>query len=165
MRAPGLGWFRLPLFVWSLYSTSVISLLATPVLAMTLALVAVERLWGVGIFDPDLGGDPILMQHLFWFYSHPAVYIMILPGMAVVSEVVACFARKPVFGYKFVAFPSAIKVFNWTATLHKGSIRPTTPMLYTLGFIGLFTIGGLTGLHLASMAADLHFQDTYFVVA
>ncbi|HTE16835.1 MAG TPA: cbb3-type cytochrome c oxidase subunit I, partial [Armatimonadota bacterium] len=204
MRAPGLTWFRLPLFIWSHYATSLIQVLGTPVLAITLIALAVEKLFHVGIFDPKLGGDPVLMQHMFWFYSHPAVYIMVLPGMAVVSEVVACFARKPVFGYKFVAFaslaiavlgflvwghhmfttnqspyasmifslisflvaiPSAIKVFNWTATLHKGSIRLDTPMLYALGFIGLFTIGGLTGLHLASLAVDIHVHDTYFIVA
>jgi cytochrome c oxidase subunit 1 len=204
MRAPGLTWFRLPLFVWSIYATSLIQVLGTPVLAITLLLLAVERIAHLGIFDPKLGGDPVLMQHLFWFYSHPAVYIMILPGMAVISEIVACFSRKPVFGYKFVAIaslaiaiigflvwghhmfttsqspyaslifsflsflvaiPSAIKVFNWTATLHKGSIRLQTPMLYALGFIGLFTIGGLTGLHLASTVTDIHLQDTYFVVA
>ena len=189
LRAPGMTWFRLPLFVWALYATVVILVLATPVLAMTLLLIALERLLGVGIFDPALGGDPLLFQHLFWFYSHPAVYIMILPGMGVVSEMIPCFARKAVFGYKFVAWcehrhrgdrlpgvgpphvrqravdvspglvfsllsfivavPSAIKVFNWTATLHKGSIRFDAPMLYALGFIGLFTIGGLTGLFLA----------------
>jgi len=204
MRAPGLTWFRLPLFIWSHYATSLIQVLGTPVLAITLIALAVEKTLHVGIFDPKLGGDPVLMQHMFWFYSHPAVYIMILPGMAVVSEIIACFSRKPVFGYKLVAFssigiailsflvwghhmfttsqspyasmifsllsflvaiPSAIKVFNWTATLHKGSIRLETPMLYALGFIGLFTIGGLTGLHLASMAMDVHMQDTYFVVA
>jgi cytochrome c oxidase subunit I len=204
MRAPGMTWFRLPLFIWSHYATSLIQVLGTPVLAITLLALAVEHLFRVGIFDPKLGGDPVLMQHMFWFYSHPAVYIMILPGMAVISEIVACFSRKPVFGYKLVAFasiaiaiigflvwghhmfttnqspyasmvfsllsfivaiPSAIKVFNWTATLYKGSIRLTTPMLYALGFIGLFTIGGLTGLHLASMATDVHLQDTYFVVA
>jgi cytochrome c oxidase subunit I len=204
MRAPGLTWFRLPLFIWSIYATSLIQVLATPVLAITLLALLVERLFHIGIFDPKLGGDPVLMQHMFWFYSHPAVYIMILPSMAVVSEVIACFSRKPVFGYKFVAFsslaiavlgflvwghhmfttnqspyasmvfsfisflvaiPSAIKVFNWTATLYKGSIRLTTPMLYVLGFIGLFTVGGLTGLHLASLALDIHLQDTYFVIA
>jgi cytochrome c oxidase subunit 1 len=204
MRAPGLTWFKLPLFIWSMYATSLIQVLATPVLAITLLALAVERLFHVGIFDPALGGDPILMQHMFWFYSHPAVYIMILPSMAVVSEVVCCMARRPIFGYKFVAFsslaiaiisfvvwghhmfvsgqsplaslvfsflsflvaiPSAIKVFNWTATLYKGSIRLDTPMLYVLGFIGLFTIGGLTGLYLASIAVDLHLTDTYFVVA
>lgn len=204
MRAPGLTWFRLPLFIWSHYATSVIMILGTPVLAITLLALLFERVFQVGIFDPKLGGDPVLMQHMFWFYSHPAVYIMILPSMAVVSEIVACFARKPMFGYRFVAFsslaiaiigflvwghhmfttsqslfasmvfsflsflvaiPSAIKVFNWTATLYKGSIRLQTPMLYALGFIGLFTIGGLTGLHLASMAIDIHLQDTYFVVA
>ncbi|HEX9438530.1 MAG TPA: cbb3-type cytochrome c oxidase subunit I, partial [Roseiflexaceae bacterium] len=204
MRAPGLTWFRLPLFIWSLYATSLILVLATPVLAITVALVAVERVFHVGIFDPALGGDPLLFEHLFWFYSHPAVYIMILPGMGVVSELVTCFARKPIFGYKFVAYasiaiavigflvwghhmfvsgqsvyasivfsflsfmvaiPSAIKVFNWTATLYKGSIALDTPMLYALGFIGLFTIGGLTGLFLASLAVDVHLTDTYFVIA
>ena len=204
MRAPGLTWFRLPLFIWSMYATSMILVLATPVLAITLALMSLERVWGIGIFDPRLGGDPILFQHLFWFYSHPAVYIMILPGMGVVSEVIACFARKRVFGYHFVAFssvaiavvgflvwghhmfvssqslyagmvfsllsfivaiPSAIKVFNWTATLYKGSITFETPMLYVLGFIGLFTIGGLTGLFLAALAVDVHVTDTYFVIA
>ena len=204
MRAPGLTWFRLPLFIWSLYATSLIMVLATPVLAITLALMSVERFWGVGIFDPKLGGDPILFQHLFWFYSHPAVYIMILPGMGVVSELITCFSRKQIFGYPWiacasmaiailgfivwghhmfvssqsiyagmvfsilsfiVAIPSGIKVFNWTATLHKGSISFQTPMLYALGFIGLFTIGGLTGLFLASLAVDVHVTDTYFVVA
>ncbi|HEY4285059.1 MAG TPA: cytochrome c oxidase subunit I [Chthoniobacterales bacterium] len=204
MRAPGLTWFRLPLFIWSLYATSLIMVLATPVLAITLALMSVERFWGVGIFDPKLGGDPILFQHLFWFYSHPAVYIMILPGMGVISEVITCFSRKQIFGYAWVAcaslaiailgfivwghhmfvssqsiyagmvfsilsfivaIPSGIKVFNWTATLHKGSITFQTPMLYALGFIGLFTIGGLTGLFLAALAVDVHVTDTYFVVA
>jgi cytochrome c oxidase subunit 1 len=204
LRAPGLTWYRLPLFIWSLYATSVILVLATPVLAITLVLIAIERFFGVGIFDPRIGGDPLLFQHLFWFYSHPAVYIMILPGMGVVNELISCFSRKEVFGYKFVAWaslaiaavgflvwghhmfvsgqsvlaslvfsfmsfivavPSAIKVFNWTATLHKGSIRFDAPMLYALAFIGLFTIGGLTGLFLACLAYDVHVTDTYFVVA
>lgn len=204
LRAPGLRWFRLPLFVWTLYATSLILVLATPVLAMVLFLIGVERLWGIGIFDPAQGGDPVLFQHLFWFYSHPAVYIMILPGMGVVSEVVTCFSRKRLFGYKFVsvaslaiavfgflvwghhmfvagqsvyigfifsllsylvAVPSAIKVFNWTATLYKGSISFDTPMLYGLGFIGLFTMGGLTGLVVAATAVDVHVTDTYFIVA
>jgi len=204
MRAPGLTWFRLPLFVWALYATSLIIVLGTPVLSITLLLVAIERGLGIGIFDPALGGDPLLFQHLFWFYSHPAVYIMILPGMGVVSETIATFARKRPFGYGFVAFsslaiaalgflvwghhmfvsgqsvyaglifsflsmfvaiPSAVKVFNWTATLYGGSIVYTTPMLYALGFIGLFTIGGLTGLFLATIAIDVHVHDTYFVVA
>ncbi len=204
MRAPGMTWFRLPLFVWSLYATSLIMVLGTPVLAIAVALVAVERLLHVGIFDPALGGDPILFQHLFWFYSHPAVYIMVLPGMGVVSEIIPCFSRRPIFGYKLIAFsslgiavigflvwghhmfvsgqsmyagmifsllsflvavPSAIKVFNWTATMFKGSIRLDTPMLYALGFIGLFTLGGLTGLMLATLAVDVHVHDTYFVVA
>ena len=204
MRAPGMRWFRLPLFVWANYATSIIMVLATPILAITLALIAAERLLGVGVFDPKLGGDPLLFQHLFWFYSHPAVYIMILPGMGVVSEIIACFSRKQIFGYPFMAFsilaiavlgflvwghhmfvsgqsvyagvvfsllsfmvaiPSGIKVFNWTATLYKGSISFETPMLYALGFLGLFTIGGLTGLILASLAVDVHVHDTFFVVA
>ena len=204
MRAPGLTWMRLPLFCWSLYATSLIMVLATPVLAVLMLLLMVQRLFGVGIFDPSMGGDPVLFQHLFWFYSHPAVYIMILPGFGVISELIACFARKPVFGYKFVAFasmsiailgfvvwghhmfvssqsvysgmvfsflsfviavPSAIKVFNWTATLYRGSITFETPMLYALGFIGLFTLGGMTGLFVAALATDVHLTDTYFVVA
>src|SRR5499426_482318 len=204
MRAPGLTWFRLPLFLWSLYATSIIIILGTPVLAISLVLVGVERIFHVGIFDPALGGDPVLFQHLFWFYSHPAVYIMVLPSMGVVSELITCFARKPPFGYTFIAFssiaiavlgffvwghhmfvssqsvyasmvfsfmsmlvaiPSAIKVFNWTATLYKGSIAYETPMLYVFGFLGLFTIGGLTGLFLATLAVDIHVHDTYFVVA
>jgi cytochrome c oxidase subunit I len=204
MRAPGLTWFRLPVFIWSTYATSVIMLLATPVLAITLVLVAVERIFGIGIFDPALEGDPVLFQHLFWFYSHPAVYIMILPGMGVVSELVPCFSRKNLFGYAFivwasigiavlgflvwghhmfvagqafysamifsvlsylVAVPSAIKVFNWTATLYRGSVAFDAPMLFALGFIGLFTIGGLTGLFLAALGVDMHVHDTYFIVA
>jgi cytochrome c oxidase subunit 1 len=204
MRAPGMTWFRLPLFVWSHYATSLIMVLGTPVVAITLVMVALERAFGLGFFDPAMGGDPVLFQHLFWFYSHPAVYIMVLPAMAVISELVAAFARKPVFGYTFVAFaslaiavigflvwghhlfvatqsvyagmifsllsfmvaiPSAVKVFNWTATLYKGSISWETPILYAFGFIGLFTIGGLTGLFLASMGLDVHVHDTYFVVA
>ena len=204
MRAPGLTWFRLPLFIWSIYATSIIFLLGTPVLAAVLALLAIERITGIGIFDPALGGDPLLFQHLFWFYSHPAVYIMILPGMGVVSEVIPCFSRKNIFGYHFVAFssvsiavlgflvwghhmfvagqsayvalafsvmsylvavPSAIKVFNWTATLYKGSISYHTPMLFSLGFIGLFTMGGLTGLFLAALGIDIHVHDTYFIIA
>jgi cytochrome c oxidase subunit I len=204
MRAPGLTWFRLPLFVWAHYATSIIMLLGTPVIAITILLVALERMFHIGIFDPALGGDPILFQHLFWFYSHPAVYIMILPAMGVISELITCFARKRVFGYGFIAFsslaiaiisffvwghhmfvsgqsayagmvfsflsfvvavPSAIKVFNWTATLYGGSISFTTPMLYALGFIGLFTIGGLTGLFLAALGLDVHVHDTYFIVA
>jgi cytochrome c oxidase subunit I len=204
MRAPGLTWFRLPLFVWSMYATSIVIMLATPVLAITLVLLMVERVLQVGIFDPALGGDPVLYQHMFWFYSHPAVYIMILPGMAVISECVAAFTRKKIFGYKFVAFsslaiaflgflvwahhmfvagisvysamifsflsmlvavPSAIKVFNWTATMYKASVSWQTPMLYVLGFIGLFTIGGVTGLFLGALGIDVHVHDSYFVVA
>ncbi|HEX3719963.1 MAG TPA: cytochrome c oxidase subunit I [Verrucomicrobiae bacterium] len=204
LRAPGLTWFKLPLFLWSTYATSIILVLATPVLAMTLVLVATEKIWGLGIFDPKLGGDPVLFQHLFWFYSHPAVYVMILPGMGVISELITCFSRKPIFGYHFVAFssvaialigffvwghhmfvssqsvyaglvfsllsylvavPSAIKVFNWTMTLYRGRIHFDTPMLYALAFIGLFMVGGLTGLFLAALGFDVHVHGTYFVVA
>ncbi len=204
MRAPGLTWFRLPLFIWTIYTTSIILVLATPVLAITLLLMALERAFGVGIFNPAMGGDPLLFQHLFWFYSHPAVYIMILPGMGVTSELIACFSRQRLFGYRYVAYasvaiavlgflvwghhlfvssqsiyagmvfsvlsflvsvPSAIKVFNWTATLYRGSIWLQTPLLYALGFLGLFTIGGLTGLFLAALAVDVHLSDTYFVIA
>jgi cytochrome c oxidase subunit 1 len=204
MRAPGLTWSRLPLFIWSMYATSIVIMLGTPVVTITLILVAIERIWGVGIFDPALGGDPVLFQHLFWFYSHPAVYIMILPAMGVISELVTTFAKKVIFGYHFiagssiaiavlgflvwghhmfvsgmspvaatifsfltmlVAIPSAIKVFNWTATLWRGSVSWDTPMLYAFGFIGLFTIGGLTGLFLGTLGTDVHLTHTYFIVA
>ncbi|MCA1564620.1 MAG: cytochrome c oxidase subunit I [Acidobacteria bacterium] len=204
MRAPGMTWFRLPLFIWSHYATSLIMVLGTPVIAITILLVALERIVHIGIFDPRLGGDPVLFQHFFWFYSHPAVYIMILPSMGVVSELISTHSRKNVFGYSFVAFsslaiavfgflvwghhlftssqsvyagmifsfvsfavaiPSAVKVFNWTATLYKGSISYDTPMLYALGFIGLFTLGGLTGLFLAALGLDVHLTDSYFIVA
>lgn len=204
MRAPGLTWFRLPLFIWSMYATSLIMVLATPVLAIAILLVGLERLFHIGIFDPAMGGDPLLFQHLFWFYSHPAVYIMVLPAFGVISELVACFSRRRPFGYAFIGFssfaiailgflvwghhmfvsgqsiyagmvfsllsflvaiPSSIKVFNWTATLYKASVSYNTPMLYALGFIGLFTLGGLTGLFLATLAVDVHVHDTYFVVA
>jgi cytochrome c oxidase subunit 1 len=204
MRAPGLTWFRLPLFVWAIYATSLIQVLGTPVVAIAILLLAAERLLHIGIFDPALGGDPVLFQHLFWFYSHPAVYIMILPSMGVISELVTAFSRKRIFGYRFVAIsslaiavlgflvwghhlfvssqsilagvifsvlsmlvavPSAVKVFNWTATLHKGSISWETPMLYVIGYIGLFVIGGLTGTMLATLGFDIHVHDTYFVVS
>jgi cytochrome c oxidase subunit 1 len=204
LRAPGLTWMRLPLFVWAMYATSVIQVLATPVLGMTLLLVAFEKVFGFGIFDPARGGDPILFQHLFWFYSHPAVYIMILPAMAVISEVVQTFARKNMFGYKAVAFSSlgiafvgffvwghhlftsgqstfasgvfgvlsmfvgiftAVKVFNWTATLYKGSIQFSAPFVYFMGFLFFLVFGGLTGIALSTVSLDVHWQDTYFVVA
>jgi cytochrome c oxidase subunit 1 len=204
LRAPGLHWKRLPLFIWGMYATSIIQMLATPVLAITLLLLAAERTFGLGIFDPALGGDPILFQHFFWFYSHPAVYIMIVPGMAVASELFATFSRRAIFGYfavamsslglalvgflvwghhmytsgqsefattlfsaltMLVAIPSGVKVFNWTATLYKGSIALTTPMLYALSFLVLFTIGGLTGLFCGTLAVDIHLHDTYFIVA
>jgi cytochrome c oxidase subunit 1 len=204
MRAPGLHWFKLPLFVWAHYATSLIQVLGTPVVAITILLIFVERTFGFGIFDPQRGGDPVLMQHMFWFYSHPAVYIMILPALGVISELVSTFTRKRIFGYSFVAFsslaiavfgfivwahhmfvagitlyaamvfsflsfsvaiPSAVKVFNWTATMHRGSLSFETPMLYVYGFMGLFLIGGLTGLFLATLGTDIHLHDTYFVVA
>ncbi|MGH6876201.1 MAG: cytochrome c oxidase subunit I [Rhizomicrobium sp.] len=203
-RTQGMTWFRLPLFVWAIYATSIVMVLATPVLAASLLLIVCERLFGLPIFNPDTGGDPLLFQHLFWFYSHPAVYIMILPAMGVVSEIITCFARRQIFGYKFmiyamisiagigffvwghhmfvagssnyanlvfsfmsfiVAVPSAIKVFNWTASLYRGRITFEAPMLYALGFVGLFTVGGLTGLFLAMIPIDVHVTDTYFVVA
>ena len=204
MRAPGLTWFRLPLFIWSTYAVSVIFILGTPVVAIALSLVIGERLFHIGIFDPQIGGDPVLFQHLFWFYSHPAVYIMILPSFGVVSEIIACFSKKRIFGYEMVAFsslaiavlgflvwghhmflsgqslysgmifsvlsfligiPSAIKVFNWTATMYKGSVQLDTPMIYAIGFIGLFTVGGLTGLFLSTLGTDIHLHDTYFIIA
>ncbi|MEO6574806.1 MAG: cbb3-type cytochrome c oxidase subunit I, partial [Polyangiaceae bacterium] len=204
LRAPGQTWTKLPLFIWGLYATSIIQVLATPVLAITLLLLTMERALGLGIFDPKLGGDPVLFQHFFWFYSHPAVYIMIVPGMGVVNEILATFSRRAIVGYMFVAMsslalallgflvwghhlfvsgmseyatmvfsaltflvaiPSGVKVFNWVATLYKGSIRLESPMLYALSFIFLFTIGGLTGLFLGMLAIDVHLHDTYFVVA
>ncbi|HBR06263.1 MAG TPA: cytochrome c oxidase subunit I [Desulfovibrio sp.] len=204
LRAPGLTWNRLPLFVWSLYATAWIQVLATPILGITVLLIFAERVLHLGLFDPGRGGDPLLYQHLFWIYSHPAVYIMILPAMGVVSEIVPVFARKPIFGYKMIAFsslaiafagslvwahhmftsgmsdlavlifsfltfvvaiPSAIKVFNWLSTLYKGSISVEPPLLYTLGFIFMFSVGGLTGLVLGSAGTDIHVHDTYFVVA
>lgn len=204
MRAPGMTWFRLPLYIWSHYATSIIMILGTPVLAIAIVLIAVERGLGVGIFDPNIGGDPLLFQHLFWFYSHPAVYVMILPAMGIISEIIAAFSRQRIFGYHFVAFssmaiailgflvwghhlyvssqsvyasivfsvltmlvavPSAVKMFNWSATLFKGSISFDTPMLYAFGFFGLFTIGGLTGIFCATLGLDVHIHDTYFIVA
>lgn len=204
LRAPGQSWSRLPLFVWALYATSIVQVLATPVLAITLLLLIMERTLGIGIFDPKLGGDPVLFQHFFWFYSHPAVYIMALPGFGVISEVLPVFSRKPIFGYKAIAYssfgialiafivwghhmyvsgqselanfvfslltmavavPTGVKVFSWVATLYRGQIRFNAPMLYALGFMELFTIGGLTGVFLATLAIDVHLTGTYFVVA
>ena len=204
MRAPGMTWFRLPIFIWTHYAVSLIFLLATPVITIALTLLVMERAFRIGVFDPALGGDPVLFEHLFWFYSHPAVYIMVLPGMGVISEIVPAFSQKRLFGYRFVAYasiglatltffvwghhmfvngesetsamvfsllsfavavPSAVKVYNWTATIYKGSIRLQTPMLYAMGYIGLFVVGGLTGLFLATLAVDEHLHGTYFVVA
>ncbi|MEM1356369.1 MAG: cbb3-type cytochrome c oxidase subunit I [Planctomycetota bacterium] len=204
LKPRGMGWFNMPLLLWALYATAIIQILATPVLAITLLLLAAENIIGIGIFNPELGGDPVLFQHFFWFYSHPAVYIMILPALGVVSEIISTFSRKHIFGYKFIAYsslaiamfgfivwghhmftsgqspminalfslltmsvavPSAIKVFNWLATMYGGKIRLETPMLYAMGFIWLFTIGGLTGLPLAALSTDIYMHDTYFVVA
>jgi cytochrome c oxidase subunit 1 len=204
LRAPGMGWFRMPLFVWAIYSTGWVQILATPILGITLLLVIVERVFNVGLFDPSKGGDPILYQHLFWIYSHPAVYIMILPAMGIVTEIIPTFSRKKIFGYNAIAYssiaiasvgslvwghhmyvsgesylarvtfslltflvaiPSAIKVFNWVATLYKGSIEVRTPMLFALSFIFLFSIGGLTGLIIGALAVNVHVHDTYFIVA
>ncbi|MCC6671365.1 MAG: cbb3-type cytochrome c oxidase subunit I [Planctomycetes bacterium] len=204
LRAPGLTWFRMPLFIWAVYSTSLLQILATPVLGITLLLLVFERVYGIGIFDPKMGGDPVLFQHFFWFYSHPAVYIMILPAMGVISEVISVHCRKPVFGYRMVAFsslaiavisflvwghhmftsgqsewammafsfltffvgiPSAIKEFNWVATVWQGSVALTTPMLYALVFLIIFAIGGLTGIFLATLSVNIHLHMTYYVVA
>ena len=204
LRPPGMTWFKMPLLLWALYATALIQVLATPVLAITLLMLIVERVFSIGLFDPAMGGDPVLFQHFFWFYSHPAVYIMILPAMGIISEIISVHAHRHIFGYRFIAFssvaiaifsflvwghhmftsgqsplmntvfslitfsvaiPSAIKIFNWMATLYRGSISINTPMLYALGFIFLFTIGGLTGLHLGTLNTDIHLHDTYFVVA
>ncbi len=203
LRAPGMDWFRMPLFSWALYATGWIQVIVTPIIGITLLLVIIERVFGVGIFDPTLGGDPILFQHLFWIYSHPAVYIMAVPAMGVISEIIPTFSRRTIFGYKFIAYsslaialfgslvwahhmfavgmsdsaefvfslltfivaiPSAIKVFNWTATLYKGSIQLDPPMLYALAFIFLFSIGGLTGIIQGALSVDIHLTDTYFIV-
>jgi cytochrome c oxidase subunit I len=204
LRAPGMGWHRLPLFIWGMYATSIIQVVATPVIGITFLLLAMERVFGIGFFDPAKGGDPLLFQHFFWFYSHPVVYVMILPAMGIISEVIPVFSRKPIFGYKaiaysslaiafigflvwghhmfvsgmsktasiifsfltfFVAVPTAIKVFNWIATMYKGSITFESPMLYALTFIFLFTFAGLTGMFLGALATNIHAHDTYFVVA
>ncbi|MEK6778070.1 MAG: cytochrome c oxidase subunit I [Candidatus Deferrimicrobiota bacterium] len=204
LRAPGMTWHRLPLFIWGMYATSIIQVVATPVVGITFLLLAMERLFGIGFFDPSKGGDPLLFQHFFWFYSHPVVYVMILPAMGIISEVVPVFSRKPIFGYKaiaysslaiafigffvwghhmfvsgmsktasvifsfltfFVAVPTAVKVFNWIATMYKGSITFESPMLYALTFIFLFTFGGLTGMFLGALATNVHLHDTYFIVA
>jgi cytochrome c oxidase subunit 1 len=204
LRAPGMTMWRIPLFIWAIYSTAIIQILATPVLAITLLLLVAERTLGIGVFDPKLGGDPVLFQHFFWFYSHPAVYIMILPAMGIISELITAFSRKTIFGYTAIAYsslgiaavsffvwghhmfvsgqsslagiifsfitmlvgvPTAIKMFNWLATLYKGSVSFQSPMLYALGFLFLFAIGGVTGIMLAVIGVDVHFHDTYFVVA
>ncbi len=204
LRAPGMTMNRIPLFVWALYSTAIIQVLATPILAITVLLLAMENIFGIGFFDPTLGGDPILYQHFFWFYSHPAVYIMILPAFGIISELITAFSRKTIFGYTAIAYsslaiaavsffvwghhlfvsgqsevvalifsfltmlvgvPTAIKTFNWVATMYKGNINLASPMLYAIGFMFLFTIGGVTGIFLAVLPLDVHLTDTYFVVA
>lgn len=204
LRAPGMSWDRLPVFVWATYATAIIQTLATPVVGITLLLLIMERTMGVGIFDPKLGGDPVLFQHFFWFYSHPVVYIMVLPAFGVVGEIIPVFSRKPIFGYKAVCYaslaialigflvwahhmfvagisdtsaiyfsgitfavavPTAVKVFNWVSTMYKGSIRFESPMLYAMGFVFLFMVAGTTGIYLATLAVDVFYHDTYFVVA
>jgi cytochrome c oxidase subunit 1 len=204
MRAPGMTWFRMPIFVWTMYATSLIFLLATPVLTITTILIVMERAFSIGVFNSKLGGDPVLFEHMFWFYSHPAVYIMVLPGMGVISELVPAFAQKKLFGYRYVAYasiglatitffvwahhmfvngiseyaamvfsvlsfvvavPSAVKVYNWTATMYKGNIKLEAPMVFAMGYVGLFVTGGITGLYLATLGVDEHVHDTYFVVA
>ena len=204
MRIKGMTWFKMPLFLWSLYATAIMQILATPVLGITLLLIIAERTMHIGIFDPAYGGDPVLFQHFFWFYSHPAVYIMILPAMGVINELISVYSTKKIFGYAFIAFssvaiailsflvwghhmftsgqsfvvtiifsaitfsvavPSAVKMFNWIATLYKGSIRLVTPMCYAMSFLFLFGIGGLTGLFLGTLSTDIHLHDTYFIVA
>ncbi|MFO0753855.1 MAG: cbb3-type cytochrome c oxidase subunit I [Thermodesulfovibrionales bacterium] len=204
LRAPGMGWFRMPIFVWTLYATGWVQMLATPVLALTLVLIIFGRAFGIDFFDPSHGGDPIMYEHLFWTYSHPAVYIMVLPAMGIISEVVPVFARRWLFGYKavalsslaiagvgylvwghhmftsgmsdtarivfslltfLVAVPSGIKVFNWVSTLYRGSIDLKSPFLFALGFLFLFSLGGLTGLIIGSITPNLHVHGTYFIVA
>lgn len=204
LRAPGMTWFKMPLLIWALYSTAVIQILATPVLGITLVLLVLEKAFGIGIFDPAMGGDPVLFQHFFWFYSHPAVYIMVLPGMGIISELIATFSKKKIFGYKLIAYssvaialisflvwghhmftsgqselaamvfsfltffvgiPSGVKMFNWVATMYKGRISFEAPMLWALSFLFLFAIGGFTGIMLGAISLDIHFHDTYFVVA
>ena len=204
LRAPGMTWNKLSLNMWALYATSIIQILATPVLAITLLLLTMERALGIGIFDPSLGGDPVLYQHFFWFYSHPAVYIMIVPGFGVISEVISTFSKKIIFGYwaialsslaiAFIGFlvwghhmftagqsslaamvfsfltflvgiPTGIKIFNWVATMYRGSIDLKTPMVYAIIFLFLFMIGGFTGIMLGSLSVDIHLHDTYYVVA
>ncbi len=204
LRSPGMTWSRMPLFLWSLYATAIIQILATPVLAITVLLLAMERIFGIGIFDPTMGGDPVLYQHFFWFYSHPAVYIMIVPAFGIISEMISTFSRKTIFGYWaialsslaiafigflvwghhmfvsgqselssvvfsfltfFVGVPTGIKIFNWVATMYKGSIDLKTPMLYALAFLFLFTIGGLTGIMIGALSVNVHLHDTYYIVA
>jgi cytochrome c oxidase subunit 1 len=204
LRAPGITWMRMPLFVWSIYATSIIQVLATPVLGITVLIVAVERVGGFGIFDPARGGDPVLFQHMFWFYSHPAVYIMVLPAMGIISEVVCAYSRKNPFGYRAIAFSSlgialvgffvwghhmfvagqsgfnngifgvlsmitgvftAVKVFNWVGTMFRGAISFRTPFAYICGFLFFLVFGGMTGIALATVSLDVHWHDTYFVVA
>ena len=203
LRAPGMGFFKMPLSVWGFYSTAWVQILATPIIGITMILVVMERIFGIGVFDPAKGGDPLLYQHLFWIYSHPAVYIMILPAMGVISDIFPVFSRKNIYGYKMIAFsslaiasvgslvwghhmfvsgqsdfagiifsfltflvavPSAIKIFNWIATMYKGSIQVEPPFLYALSFIFLFSIGGLGGLFLGALSANVQLHDTYFVV-
>ncbi|PKL74695.1 MAG: cytochrome c oxidase subunit I [Candidatus Melainabacteria bacterium HGW-Melainabacteria-1] len=204
MRAKGMGWMQIPLFTWAIYATSWVQLLATPIIGITMLILIAERLVGAGFFDPARGGDPLLFQHLFWMYSHPAVYVMILPGMGIISEIFPVFSRKSIFGYKaivvatlgiaivgslvwahhmftsgmsdtavlvfsfltyMVAIPSAVKVFNWVSTMYRGSVEMSPPLLLSLCFVYLFSVGGITGLVLGAAGPNVHVHDTHFVVA
>ncbi len=204
MRAPGMTLTRMPLFVWAQLATAPLSMVATTALAGALAALFMERQFGVPFFDPTKGGSPLLWQHMFWFYSHPAVYIMILPAFGMISEILPTFARKPIFGYKMIAFssvtialagfmvwahhmftsglapfmqlpfmlltfviavPTGVKIFSWITTLWGGKIHFTSAMLFAIGFVVLFALGGITGIFLASVPTDLHLHGTYFVVA
>ncbi|MEC9092881.1 MAG: cbb3-type cytochrome c oxidase subunit I, partial [Planctomycetota bacterium] len=209
MRAPGMTMFRLPMTIWGMFVTAILQAFALPVLTAALCMQIADNCWGTGFFRPESatsagGGEPLMWQHLFWFYSHPAVYIMILPAMGMVSDILSCFARKPLFGYKpmiysisgiaglgfivwghhmfisgmnpmlgttfalstiLIALPSAIKVFNWIGTLWKGNLQLTTAMLFSISFVSMFIIGGLSGIPIASPLIDIPLHDTYFIVA
>ncbi|MFW5692224.1 MAG: cytochrome c oxidase subunit I [Chloroflexota bacterium] len=203
MRPPGMGWFQMPLFIWAILATSIIVVLATPFLAGALTLLLLDRVAGTTFFDATAGGDVLLWQNVFWFYSHPAVYIMVLPGFGILSEVLSVHARKPIFGYRMIALssmaiaivgftvwahhmytslqpelripfmitsmiiavPTGIKIFGWLGTIWGGKIRFTSAMLFSLGFLSMFVIGGISGVMLASVPVDIHMHDTYFVVS
>jgi len=204
MRAPGMSWLRMPLFVWAILTYAAMLVLVLPALSAGLTLLLLDRQVGTHFFIPDKGGSTLLWQHVFWFFGHPEVYIMILPAMGMISEIIPVFARKPIFGYKAVAFstagiafvsmlvwahhmfavglpwglqvffmlssmavavPTGVKIFNWLATTWRGNLIFDTPMLFALGFVGVFTMGGLSGIFLAAFPVDWQLTDTYYVVA